>query len=42
MYNKMEPPGGIEPRAVRPTLRTGLEDRCGGRGHLYWSNYSFL
>jgi hypothetical protein len=27
----MEAPGGIEPRTVHPTLRNGLEDRCGGR-----------
>ena len=26
----MERRGGIEPRTFLPTLRTGLEDRCGG------------
>lgn len=28
----MESPGGIEPRTVLPTLRSGLEDHCRGRG----------
>ena len=27
----LAPPGGIEPHAVHPTLRIGLEDRCRAR-----------
>ena len=27
----MAPPGGIEPHAVHPTLRIGLEDQCRAR-----------
>jgi len=30
----LAPPGGIEPHAVHPTLRIGLEDRCRARGDL--------
>jgi hypothetical protein len=28
----LEPFGGIEPRTILPTLRTGLEDRGRGKG----------
>jgi len=29
---KLAPLGGIEPHAVHPTLRIGLEDRCRAQG----------
>ena len=32
----MVPPGGVEPRAVRPVLRADLEDRYQGRGAVFW------
>ena len=31
----LEPPGGIEPRAVHPTLRNRLEGGCRGRGYSH-------
>lgn len=30
----MAPPGGIEPHAFHPTLRTGLEDQCRARWYV--------
>ena len=34
--NHLEPPGGIEPRTIHPTLRYRLEGGCRGRGYNHY------